>query len=181
MTAGTKPEPNFVDRALTTGGESFESFYRREFRPVVGLAFALSGSRLGAEDLAQEAFVAAHQRWDRIGTYDKPGAWVRRVVVNLANSGFRRRAAEARALTRLAGQRHQSLPELDPEDAEFWRTVRQLPERQAQAIALFYIEDRSVIEIAEILECSPSTAKVHLFRGRKALAERLGLEVEDEH
>jgi RNA polymerase sigma-70 factor (ECF subfamily) len=181
VTAGTKPDPNRVDGALAAGVESFESFYRREFRQVVGLAYALSGSRLGAEDLAQEAFVAAHQRWDRIGAYDKPGAWVRRVVVNLSRSAFRRRAAEARAVTRLAGQRHQSLPELDSDDAEFWRAVRQLPERQAQAIALFYIEDRSVAEIAEILECSPSTAKVHLFRGRKALGEKLGLEVADEH
>lgn len=180
MTAGTRPDPNPGEGGLATGRESFESFYRREFRPVVGLAYALSGSRLGAEDLAQEAFVAAHQRWDRIGTYDKPGAWVRRVVVNLANSGFRRKAAEARALARLAGRRHQPLPELDAEDEEFWRMVRQLPDRQAKAIALFYIEDRSVADIADILECSQSTAKVHLFRGRQALAQKLGLEVEDE-
>lgn len=147
---------------------------------MVGLAYALSGSRLGAEDLAQEAFVAAHKRWDRIGEYDKPEAWVRRVVVNLANSGFRRKAAESRALARLAGQRHQPIPELDPEDDEFWQLVRQLPRRQAQAIALFYIEDRSVADIADILECSISTGKVHLFRGRKALAAKLGLEVSDE-
>lgn len=179
MTAGTKPDPVPRDEELA-GREPFEDFYRREFRDVVALAFALSGSRLGAEDLAQEAFVAAHQRWDRIGGYDKPGAWVRRVVANLAISGFRRKAAEARALARLAGQRHQPLPELEPEDAAFWGEVRRLPDRQAQAVALFYIEDRSVAEIAEILECSPATAKVHLFRGRQGLARRLGLEVEDE-
>ena len=159
--------------------ESFESFYRREFRDVVGLAYALSGSRLGAEDLAQEAFVAAHQRWDRVGGYDKPGAWVRRVVANKAISGFRKKAAERRALARLAGQR-QPLPELEPEDEQFWQMVRDLPKRQAQAVALFYVEDRPVAEIAEILECSPSTAKVHLFRGRQALAGELGLEVSHE-
>ncbi len=116
MTAGTKPEPIPRDEELAASYESFESFYRREFRNVVGLAYALSGSRLGAEDLAQEAFVIAHQRWDRIGEYDKPGAWVRRVVANLAVSAFRRKAAEAKAITRLAGQRHQPLPELEPED-----------------------------------------------------------------
>jgi RNA polymerase sigma factor (sigma-70 family) len=165
---------------LDISHESFESFYRREFREVVGLAYALSGSRLGAEDLAQEAFIAAHQRWDRIGQYDKPGAWVRRVVANKAVSGFRRKAAEAKALARLAGQRRQPLPEMEPEDEDFWRTVRRLPNRQAQAIALFYVEDRSVIEIADILDCSPSTAKVHLFRGRQALAKKLGLEVANE-
>ena len=171
MTAETKPDPLPEEQELIVSHESFESFYRREFRDVVGLAYALSGSRLGAEDLAQEAFVAAHQRWDRIGGYDKPGAWVRRVVANKAVSGFRRKAAERKALTRLAGQRR-PLPELEPEDEELWQMVRDLPKRQAQAVALFYIEDRPVAEIAEILECSPSTAKVHLFRGRQALASR---------
>ncbi|MEX1126154.1 MAG: SigE family RNA polymerase sigma factor [Acidimicrobiia bacterium] len=156
--------------------EAFESFYDREYRKVVALAYALSGSRSGAEDLAQEAFIAAHQRWDRIGGYDKPGAWVRRVVANMAISAFRRKTAERKALERLAGQTQTELPGLEPEDERFWSLVRELPGRQTQAITLFYLEDRSVNEIAEILGCSPNTAKVHLFRGRQALAARLGLE-----
>ena len=180
MTARTRPDPVSRAEELAVSHESFESFYRREFREVVGLAYALSGSRLGAEDLAQEAFVAAHQRWDRIGGYDKPGAWVRRVMANKAVSGFRRQAAERQALARLAGQRAQALPELEPEDEEFWQMVRELPKRQAQPTALFYVEDRSVAEIAEILECSPSTAKVHLHRARQTLVRKLGLEVGDE-
>ncbi|MGD2102528.1 MAG: SigE family RNA polymerase sigma factor [Acidimicrobiia bacterium] len=180
VTAEAIPEPVSRDEELSISHEAFESFYRREFREVVGLAYSLSGSRLGAEDLAQEAFIAAHQRWDRIGRYDKPGAWVRRVVANKAISGFRRKAAEAKAMTRLAGQRRQPLPEMEPEDEEFWEHVRRLPKRQAQAIALFYIEDRPVAEIAEILDCSPATAKVHLHRGRQALAKRLDVEVSDE-
>ena len=162
-----------IARVLELGGQA-------RLREVVGLAYALSGSRLGAEDLVQEAFIAAHQRWDRISGYDKPGAWVRRVVANKAISGFRRKAAEAKAMARLAGQRHPSLPEMEPEDEDFWRSVRSLPKQQAQAIALFYVEDRPVAEIAEIIECSPATAKVHLFRGRQALAKKLGLEVHDE-
>ncbi len=177
MTAGTKPEPVPQDEELTVSHESFESFYQREFRDVVGLAFALSGSRAGAEDLAQEAFIRAHEKWNRISKYDNPGAWVRRVVSNLAVSGFRRRTAEKKAISRLAGQRHQGIGEMQPEDEEFWNIVRDLPKRQAQATALFYIEDRSVLEIAEILDCSPSTAKVHLHRGRRTLASKLRLEL----
>ncbi|MDH3729509.1 MAG: hypothetical protein OES13_00085 [Acidimicrobiia bacterium] len=57
-----------------------DRFYARECRSVVGLAYVLSGSRLGAEDLAPEAFAAAYRSWDRIGDYDKPGAWVRRLL-----------------------------------------------------------------------------------------------------
>jgi RNA polymerase sigma-70 factor (ECF subfamily) len=55
--------------------------------------------------------------------------------------------------------------------------VRALPKRQSQAIALHYLEDLPVAEIAEILECAESTVKVHLHKGRKRLADRLDLDL----
>jgi RNA polymerase sigma factor (sigma-70 family) len=167
-----------TNETVTVGETTaFEAFYRSEFRRVVTVAYALSGSRVGAEDLAQEAFIAAHRRWDEIGRFERPEAWVRRVVTNMAVSAYRRRMSEARALARVAGRRQEVLPELEPEDAAFWQAVRSLPRRQAQAIALHYLEDRSISEVADILGCTPSTARVHLFNGRRALAEKLGLEV----
>ena len=107
--------------------ETFEDFYRREYTPVVGLAYALSGSRSGAEDLAQEAFFAAHRNWEKIAGYEQPGAWVRRVVANLSVSAFRRRAAEAKAMARAAFGQRTELPDLGSADPEFWRVVRGLP------------------------------------------------------
>ena len=161
--------------------EPFERFYEREYRSVVGLAYALSGSRSASEDLAQEAFIAAHRNWGRIGAYDKPEAWVRRIVSNLSVSRFRKRINETMALTRLAGFGSEStmLPELPAEADEFWSAVRRLPKRQAQAIALHYLEDRSVADIGEILECSPNTVKVHLHKGRQQLARKLGVDAQD--
>ena len=85
----------------------------------------------------------------------------------------RRFLNEARAMARMAVRRQEPLPALDAEDDEFWAEVRALPKRQAQAIALHYLEDRPVAEVADILDCSPSTAKVHLHKGRVRLAERL--------
>jgi RNA polymerase sigma-70 factor (ECF subfamily) len=152
---------------------AFEDFYAQEYAAVVGLAYALSGSRSGAEDLAQEAFFAAHRNWDRIGGYDQPGAWVRRVVANMSVSAFRRRAAEARALGRAALGEHTVLPDLGAGDPDFWNAVRALPRRQAQVIALFYLEDRPIAEIAEILDMTPGTVKRHLYDGRRGLAQRL--------
>jgi RNA polymerase sigma-70 factor (ECF subfamily) len=157
-------------------GVTFEELYRRDFTAVVGLVYALSGSRHAAEELAQDAFLAAHRQWGRIRDYDDPGAWVRRVAVNRAVSVARRRAVEARALVRLSGQR--PLPDPLPEDAEaFWRAVRRLPTRQAQAVALHYLEDRPVKDIAVVLDCAEATVKVHLHRGRQALAAALGEEL----
>ncbi len=54
--------------------------------------------------------------------------------------------------------------------------MRALPKRQAQAIALHYLEGQSVREISEIIECAPNTVKVHLHKGRKTLAAKLGVE-----
>ncbi len=89
----------------------FASFYASELRQVVGLAYVISGSRSGAEDLAQDAFLAAYKRWEQVGRYPNPGAWVRRVVSNRAVSVFRRRTAEARALLRFRGS-ESVVPEL---------------------------------------------------------------------
>lgn len=165
---------------VTMAPESFEDFYVREYLAVVGLAFALSGSRWGAEDLAQEAFMAAHRDWDRIGAYERPGAWVRRVVANLSVSAFRRRAAEAKALARVPFGHQTSLPDLAEGDPEFWSAIRSLPRRQAQVVALYYLEDRSVAEIAEILDVTLGTVKRHLHNGRQTLARRLRSAEEDE-
>ena len=157
----------------------FDDFYRSEFPAVVGLAYALSGNRAGAEDLAQEAFLAAHSNWGRIGEYDKPEAWVRRVVANLSVSLFRRRIVEAKALARLALRREPSLSELEPEDAAFWAAVRSLPRRQAQVVALHYLEDLPVAQVGEILGLAEGTVKAHLHAARARLATRLDVE-EDE-
>jgi len=104
---------------------------------------------------------------------------VRRVVANLAVSMFRRRLAETKAVARLARRARLTVPELSAEDAEFWAAVRSLPRRQSQVIALRYLEDRPVSEIAEILGTAEGTVKKHLHDGRRALARRLRIE-EDE-
>lgn len=150
----------------------FESFYRREYRSVVGLAYALSGSRIAAEDITQDAFLAAHKEWDRVAFFDKPEAWVRRVVSNLSVSFIRTKAREAGAVARLKS-RDSYLERMPAEDAHFWKEVRNLPKRQAQAIALHYLEDMPVAEIAWILNCTESTVKVHLHKGRNRLAQKL--------
>jgi RNA polymerase sigma-70 factor (ECF subfamily) len=159
--------------------ETFEEFYEREFPAVVGLAFALSGSRAGSEDLAQEAFLAAHRDWDRVVTFERPDVWVRRVVSNKSMSMFRRRYAEARAMARFAQRTAATLPELSADDAEFWAAVRSLPRRQAQVIALRYLDDRTVAEIAEILGTAEGTVKKHLHDGRQVVVRKLRLEEDD--
>lgn len=147
---------------------SFDDFYVREFRAMVAVAAAASGSHLLAEDLAQEAMTRVYKRWDRISRYDKPGAYARRVTINLAISRRRRdevAASRARAAVSLP-------PPPEPHD-EVWKALATLPGKQRAALALHYLEDRSVTEIASILSCAPATARVHLHRARRAMAALL--------
>jgi RNA polymerase sigma factor (sigma-70 family) len=157
----------------------FEHFYLEEYPGVVKLAYALSGSRMAAEDIAQEAFLRAYRDWDRVGSYEHQAAWVRRVAANLATSGLRRRVVEARALARLAVRREPALDPLPVENADFWRAVRALPQRQAQAVALYYLGDLSIQQTAAVLDCAEGTVRAHLAKARRTLARRLQLEVEE--
>ena len=91
-----------------------------------------------------------------------------------AEEGARRRT-ERLMLVRLAGQRPGPPPSVSSscEDQEFWAVVRSLPRRQAAAVALHYLEDRPVAEVATILGCAEGTAKAHLHKGRANLARLL--------
>lgn len=151
---------------------SYDAFYEREYPRMVALAVAVSGSRLASEDLAQEAMIRAHRHWSRISTYEKPGAWLRRITINLSTSWLRRRQAESRAKARVLLGRRQILTVPEPDDV-VWSAVADLPDQQRAAVALFYLEDRSVADIASILGCAEGTAKTHLHRGRQTLSDRL--------
>ena len=154
----------------------YATFFRREVRSLVALAAAIAGSDR-AEEIAQEALLRAHRDWERIARYDKPGAWVRRVTINLATSSRRRRSSEHRALERLAIRRQLDAP--PPEVDRFWELVRRLPDRQAAAVALHYLDDLSIAAIADALGCAEGTAKAHLHQARQTLAEHLRHEEPD--
>lgn len=156
---------------------SFDAFYQEHYSGLVQLAFVLSGSRYGAEDVAQDALVAAWKKW---GELEQPLAWTRRVVANLAVSAIRRRMAEGRAMARFAVGRGEPIAELPEPDTEFWAAVRALPTRQRQMVALYYLGDCSVGEIALTLGCAEGTVRATLHKGRLRLASRLGLGVEEE-
>lgn len=162
-----------IRRVPTHAAVDFDAFWYAEYRSVVGLAYVLVGDALAAEELTQDAFTEAHAKWDKVSQYDKPEAWVRRVLVNKSRSRFRKLKTEAGTLAKLqaAPTLHVHLPERSD---EIWNAVRSLPKRQAQVVALRYWDEYGISEIADILDCSTETVRTHLKRGRSSLAEKLG-------
>ena len=173
------PPPGTGGGAGAGPDAAFEAFAARERSALVAFAWSLTGDRGASEDIVQETLATAWRDWSRVGGYDKPGAWARRVVANRATDRGRRRGRESRALRRFH-LRAVGAVALEPADAEFWGALRGLPERQAQALALHYLEDRPVAEIATILELAEGTVKSHMHRGRLALARQLGLTHEED-
>ena len=164
--------PDRLRDATVRSTLAFDSFYRAQYPSVVRLAYSLCGSMQIAEELAQEAFVSAHTRWRRVVGFDRPDLWVRRVVINRSISYRRREAIERKAVARIRPD-HDDASEPVVDDELVWRAMRELSPRQAEVLALFYVEDQPMSAVAEILGLGTETVKTHLKRGRAALAARL--------
>jgi RNA polymerase sigma-70 factor (ECF subfamily) len=149
--------------------EEFAAFFRSEYPALVRTLFLIVHERELARDLAQDAFVHLYPRWTRVSRYERPDAWVRRVAVRMAVRTSRRERVRQRLEAELDVG---SMPE--PVDVDVVRAIARLSGYQRAAVALFYLEDRPVIEVADVLACSEVTAKVHLHRARKRLVELLG-------
>lgn len=158
-----------ISRAVSERDEGFTSFFRSEYPSLVRTLYLVVHDRELARDLAQDAFVQLFARWRRISHYERPEAWVRRIGIRMAV----RAASRERVRPRLERELDfGTLPR--PIDLDVVRAIEHLPPSQRAAVALFYLEDRPVSEVAEVLGCSEVTAKVHLHRARKRLAEVLG-------
>lgn len=176
----SRPDRGQVEYADTatplgpTAVPTFDAVFVDEYPKMVALAAAVSGRRTFAEDLAQEAMTRLHRNWGRIQGFQAPGAWVRRVTINLALSQRRRLANETKAKLRLrSAPVDDRPPSTHAEHQPVWEAVAALPGKQRAAVALRYLEDRSIDEIADVLEIAPSTVRVHLHRAAQTLRERL--------
>jgi DNA-directed RNA polymerase specialized sigma24 family protein len=132
-------------RERTAGG--FTALYEHEYRPLLRIAYGLTGSQGEAEELVQEAFVRCYQRWAKVEGYDNPGARPARHPAGPAEAG--------------AG------------DEEFWAAVRRLPRRQAQAIVLYYGDDLPTDDVARVMCCAEGTVRALLHQARTGLAKVL--------
>ncbi len=133
----------------------FDDFHRAELPRLVALAQALGGPA-PADDVAQEAMLAAYRKWRQVSDLKHPAGWVRRACANLAVSQYRRRMIEFRTLTRVATRL--SPIALDAPDEEFWAAVHKLPARQAQTAGLRYVYELDISEIARTLEIAEGSS-----------------------
>jgi RNA polymerase sigma-70 factor, ECF subfamily len=152
---------------------AFSQLYHDTYAHLVAQIAAILGTLEEAEDVVQEAFARAATRWLTISQYDIPGAWVRRVSINLAISKRRKAKRLMIAVTHLsvlAGDVSRPGPDETREDSlSVMAALRELPLKYRTAIVLHHLADLEVSEVAEILQVSPNTVKTRLVRGRARL------------
>jgi RNA polymerase sigma-70 factor, ECF subfamily len=148
--------------------EGFAAFYASSYRRLLGQLFAVTGDLAEAENVLQEAYARAFARWSRVGAYDLPEAWVRRVAINLAAMADRSLRRRARALLRLGPP--PVVPEFSPELLDLRDALAALPLGQRQVIVLHHLVGLPVEEVARELRLATGTVKSRLARGRAALA-----------
>jgi RNA polymerase sigma-70 factor (ECF subfamily) len=151
--------------------QDFAAFYEANYERLVVQLFPITGNLDDAEDVVQEAFARACLRWRRLRAYDLPDAWVRRVAFNLAVQGRRRARRVLRLLARLGPSGE--APALSVEHVALVEALGHLPLGQRQVLALHYLADLPVEEIARDLAIPVGTAKSRLARARPGLAVQL--------
>jgi RNA polymerase sigma-70 factor (ECF subfamily) len=149
----------------------FDALYAAHYSELVVILHAFIGDLGEAQDLAQEAFCRAWQRWGVIASYENPAAWLRRVGINLATSRFRRLRVADRHLRR---ERPRVVPPLLPDHVALVAALRRIPTNQRTALVLHYLVDLSIADISQELGVPVGTVKAWLSRGRNALAAQLG-------
>ena len=152
------------------GHRSFELWYRQAYGRLSTSMLALTGDRDLAADVTDEAFARAWRHWRRVAEMATPEGWIYRVALNLVRSRARRRRVEQRLLPRLVTR-----PETAAPAGEVWALVRDLPERQRQAVVLRYVGDLDELEIAAVMGVARGTVASTLFDARQRLAAALAI------
>ena len=151
----------------TQDRDSPEAVIRRYSDMVYRLAFARTGNRSDAEDLYQEVFLRYLTKAPAFTSEDHRKAWLLRVAVNCAN---RFHTAPWRKRTEPLSE---ALSVPAPEGEDLWEELRRLPERDRTVLHLYYYEDMTTEEIAQLLDRNPATVRSQLLRARAKLKKLL--------
>ena len=141
-------------------------------RRVLHQMYAMTGNLADAQELVQEAYARAWQRWSTVSTYDEPEAWVRTVAWRLAASRWRKAKNGVAAMLRHGPPEDTPEPSID--NVALVTALRKIPEAQRRAIVLHHLSGLSVTEVAHETGVPEGTVKARLVArpGRPRRAAR---------
>jgi RNA polymerase sigma-70 factor, ECF subfamily len=172
-----------------TEATNFESFMRAYQNMVFSTAVRLLGNDAEAQDIAQEVFLKAYERYQQLRESPTVGGWLKTVTTNLCLNHLSRYRARWRFFSELLSRDDDEDATLDVpapdtareklDEADYRRlleeALQKLPTAQRVPLVLFHFESLSYEEIAAKLGISLSKVKTDIFRGREALRRKLSL------
>ena len=160
-------------RNCLTGIESSQRMFVEQFQGLIfGICLRMLGQRQDAEDVAQEVFLRVFRnlhRWDQVRPL-RP--WLLTIAANRCRTHLEergRRPIPCDLQADLLPQRSVSQPQDDAEEVQ--KALLTLRQEYRQCFVLFYQQELSVVEVAEILNRPEGTVKIWLHRARKEIAE----------
>ena len=174
-------EIDLVVRAIRGDLDAFDRLVAARLKSSFRLARAIVGDTGEAEDVAQEAFVAAWRNLPRLREPDRFDAWFGRILVNAARMSVRRRGPtrsmplvfrdaddDGQAIGSDLGRLDAGHEGVVAGDA-LQRAIDRLSVEQRTILALHHLEERPVTEVAAIIGIPVGTAKWRLHAARAAL------------
>jgi RNA polymerase sigma-70 factor (ECF subfamily) len=181
MAGAGRDERAWIEGAQAGSVSDLEALFRLHWPRAYRAAYLVVHDHAGAEDIAQEAFLAAVRSLDRFDRTRPFGPWLHRIVVNRAIDWARSRESRREALratdleSTIAGPALPTAgPHTDPDARALASGLAGLPPDQRAVIVLRYLLEYSPGEIAELLEVPRGTVNSRLRRGLDALEGRLG-------
>lgn len=167
-------ERDLIRRAQHGDGWAFEQLVSRYDGPILALARDMVGNVPDAQDVYQEALIAAFQGLPRFRQDSEFSTWLYRIAVNKALR-FRGQRQRRRAVHEMSDQ---EAPAPSPSDASDKRVLdaelrqqldlalKQLSARERAAFVLCHRQGLRIDRAAELMQCSAGSVKSYLFRGR---------------
>jgi RNA polymerase sigma-70 factor, ECF subfamily len=175
-----------------TDPEQFEAFMRNYQNMVFSTAMRLVANQAEAEDIAQEVFLKAYERFEELHASPTVGGWLKTVATNMSLNHLSRYRSRWSFFSELFGTRgeederepdYAAQDNVEEEVANADRRVlveqalQKLPPAQRVPLVLYHMEDLSYEEIAAKLRVSLGKVKTDIFRGREALRKKLHLQM----
>lgn len=149
------------------------------YRLVYRFALRLSGSESDAEDLTQQTFLSAHRHWDQLREPERVRSW----LLSITRNAYLKRSRQPRQIPFSTMESPPdpvgSIPATAVDEEQLRRTLEELPEEYRTPLILYYFEEFSYRDIAELLSIPIGTVMSRLSRAKTHLRTRLGPSVEE--
>jgi RNA polymerase sigma factor (sigma-70 family) len=179
----------YIDKVLNNDVNAYASLVDKHKNMVFTIALKIVRNREDAEEIAQDVFVKAYQSLATFKKESKFSTWLYRIVYNAAISKTRKKKIETTNIQYDIVENYseddinENLIRLDNNEqkAIINTVLKKLNPEDHLLVTLYYFGEKSIDEISEIVNISPSNVKVKLFRIRKKLYGEIQYIIKSQH